>query len=385
MEIEPEILLDVPLQARSLQRLSLRERAKYRRARALLSTGGGPRSLFLGDMPLNGLGVYEALLARSWAVRFADPEEMVRLAEVATEMAQGFDPRGYGKRRIFDLQVRAWGELANAYRAADRLHSAQKTFGQAYSLLQQGTGDPYLKARLFDLEASLLGTWREFPLALRRLASLSGLYRDLGELHLAGRALIVQALYSSYSGKAEEAIHVNEEGLELIDRQRDPALLMLAIHNHLLFLVDLELYIPAKRALFENRQHLLYQDRVNALKFRGIEARISYGLGEWVSAEIAFREVKEGFEERGLSFASALICLELATVLMRQSKVEEAKREVIAARETFLSLAIYREYLGALIFLEDAFQRHEVTAELIETTIAFLWRKELQIRPRLLR
>ena len=47
--------------------------------------------------------------------------------------------------------------------------------------------------RLFDLEASLLGAWREFPLALPRLASLSNLYQDLSETHLAGRALITQA------------------------------------------------------------------------------------------------------------------------------------------------------------------------------------------------
>lgn len=385
VDIESESLLDVPLHARSLEGLCKRERASYARARSVLASGGGVHSLLLKNVPLAGLGLYEALLARSWAVRFNDPEEMVYLTQIALELAQGFDARGYGAGRVADLQARAWGELANAYRVVDRLRSAQQAFGLAYALLQKGTGDPYLKARLFDLEASLLGKWREFPLALKRLTSLTGLYRDLGEPHLAGRTLIIRALYTFYSGEAEEAIQINEEGLELIDQQRDSTLLMLAIHNHLLFLVDLGLHTLAKRALFDNRRHLLYKDRVNALRLRGVEGRISYGLGKLVSAEIAFREVKEGLAKTGRSFYRALISLELAMVLMSQGKVEEAEKEVIAARDIFLSLEVYREYLGSLLYLEECFRRCEVTAELIETTVAFLWRKELQIRPRLLR
>ena len=87
--IEPEILLEMPLQARSLERLSLRERASYRHARSLLAPGGGVRSLLHADMPLAGLGLFEALLAQSWAVRFTEPQEMVHLAQVAVEVAEG--------------------------------------------------------------------------------------------------------------------------------------------------------------------------------------------------------------------------------------------------------------------------------------------------------
>jgi tetratricopeptide (TPR) repeat protein len=313
-EIEPEIVLDVPLQAQALARLSRRERASYLRARALLDLGTGARSLSLADVPLAGVGVFEALLARSWAVRFTDPQEMVHLAEVAVEMAKDFDA---------DLLARAWGELANAFRTADRLRSAKQAFGQAYALLPKGAGDPYLRARLFDLEASLLGTLREFPLALRRLSSLSNLYRDLGEDHLAGRALITQALYTSYSGQSEEAIQLNADGLALIDRHGDPLLHLMAVHNHLLFLVDLGRYSQAKRSLFESRQSLIYENRITGLRFRGLEGRISYGLGELVSAEIAFRETKEGLAAAGMSFYGALISLELAMVLLSRSSSNE--------------------------------------------------------------
>lgn len=377
-----DIVTDMPLQACSLEHLPQREYVRFQRARSLLSLGGSIRSLVIGDIPLAGPGVLEALLTQSWAVRFSSPKEMIRLAETALEVALTLDRGKFGTRYVADLQARAWGELANAYRVGDKLRLGQHAFGQAYALLPQGTGDPYLRAHLLDLEASLLGKWREFPLALSRLKTLSNLYQDLDELHLAGRALIIRALYTFYNGDAETALKLNDEGLSLIDRDRDPTLLVLAIHNHLLFLVDLGHYGLAKRALFENRRHLLYQDRLNALKLRGIEGRISYGLGQIESAEITFREVKQGFDESGLSFSAALIRLELAMVLVYQNRIEEAEQEVIAAQNIFFSLEIYREYLGALLHLQECFRRREATVELIEFTITYLWRKELQRPPR---
>jgi tetratricopeptide (TPR) repeat protein len=374
----------MPLQARSLESLSRREYARYRQARGILASGGGVLALSLGDIPLAGLGVYEALLAQSWVIRYVSPEDMVRLAQAALEVAQEFAPKRYGAKRITDLQARAWGELANAYRAADRLRLSQETFGQAYAVLEKGSGDPYLQARLFDLEASLLGTWREFPLALHRLKSLSDLYRNLGEVHLAGRTLITRALYTAYSGEAEEALELNAEGLALIDRQQDPVLYMMAVHNHLMFLVELGCYGTAKRTLFENRRYVIYRG-VGAQRFRALEGRISYGLGQWESAEIAFREAKVNLADAGKSFFCALVCLELAMALVRQNRHEEAEREVLAAREIFLSQEVYREYVGSVIFLEVEFRRKAVTAELIEATVAHLRRKELQIQPRDLR
>jgi tetratricopeptide (TPR) repeat protein len=379
-DFEQEILSDVPSQARALASLSQRELRRYRRARALLASGGGVRALLRENMALAGLGVYEAFLAQSWSVRFDSPDEMVRLAEVAVEVSQGFARKEH-TRRIADLQARAWGELANAFRAADRLRSAQRAFGEAYTFLQRGTGDLYLKARLFDLEASLLGTLREFPLALHRLASLSNLYLSLLEPRLAGRALITSALYTFYSGKPEEAIEINQNGIELIDQNRDRALFMLALHNHLLFLVDLKQFQKAQRLLFDNRCNLIYKDRITALRLRGVEGRINYGLGKLVSAEYIFLEVKRGLMEAGMSFYAALVALELAMVLRSQNKIDEALEEVIVAREIFLSLEIYREYLGSVLFLEESFRQGEATAELIEATVAQINRKWLQVGP----
>ncbi len=380
-EVEPEILLDVPIQARALAKLSIRERGRYRRARNLMAEGG-IQAIPKAGMCLSGRGVYEAILAQSWSIRFDDPDEMVRLAKIALDLAQSFSSR---TKWTVDLQARTWGELANAFRVADRLRSAQLAFGEAYALLQRGTGDPYLKARLFDLEASLLGALREFPMALRRLSSLSNLYLDIGEAHLAGRALITSALYTLYDGDAEKAISLNQRGIHLIDQSKDSALFMQAVHNHLLSLVDLKLYPQAQRVLFDNRRNLIYKNRINSLRLRWLEGRINYGIGKLTSAEIAFRETKEGFSSSYMSFHTAVLSLELAMVLKSLDRTEEALEEVVAARKLLLSLEIYREYLGSVIFLEELFQRGEVTAEIIETTVTHIKRKWLQAAPRQMR
>lgn len=367
--------MDNLLHARALESLRGEELSIYRQARALLDLGCGPEHLFLAEISLTGRGVLEALLGRSWAIRFHSPREMVRAAEAAVLVAETFDPREHGEREVADLRARAEGELANAYRAADDLFEAELGFGRAYSLFSEGTGDRHLRVRLLELESSLLGTRREYALALERLKTVSSVYQDLGEPHLAGRALITRGLYASYSGNTELAVASTEEGLAQIDSQRDPGLFMNAKHNQLLFLVDDGRAQQAKRVLFESRRNFIYQDHIASLRLRGIEGRIFYELRELVSAEIAFREVISGLAQVGMEFYCAITTLDLSAVLLRQGRVEEAEAEVIAAGLIFQEKRILREYLGSIIHLEDCFRMKSIQPETIESVVSYLREK----------
>ena len=71
----------------------------------------------------------------------------------------------------------------------------------------------------------------------------------------------------------------------------------------------------------------------------------------------------------------------LAALYFEQDKYDEAEREVVAAREIFLSLKIYREHVGSIIFLEECFRRRNITPNLIESTVALLWRRALEVVP----
>lgn len=365
--------------ARRVAHLPPGEQWRFHKAASLLRSKNSVFAITGANMSVEGLGLYEALLARSWAIRYENPREMCHLAKVAVEMCDSFDPKVHGPRKVADLKARAWGELANAYRVANSYREAQDAFGTAFGFFHKGSEDPDLLIHLLDLEASLLGTLREFPLALERLKTLADMHREAGDTHLVGRTLITQSLYMFYRGDAEEACWTVAEGLALIDRDRDPSLALIAIFNQLLFFVDCGRFKEAKRALFENRARITNRDSVANLRLRWIEGRISYGMRELQSAEIAIWEAKEGFAESGMGFACALAGLDLALTLLRQGRREEAIQEGLESAEMFIALSIHREILGTVLLLKDTFQAEKEDLKLLEASVRYLWKKMIEL------
>jgi len=333
--------------------------------------------------PLEGVALVESLFEQSWASRYDSPREMVRLAHEAVEVALGLDPAVVGARRAADWQARAWGELANAQRVANDLWEAQHSFGEAFRLLERGTGDRLLKVRLHDFHASLLGTQRKFAFALEALDVVYHLYQEIGDVHLAGRSLITKAIYMHYSGRSEEAIALNERGFNLIDEQRDPGLPTLAIQNQLWFLVACGRFLEARDLLERNQYRSRDCGQLIAIKLRWLEGQIDYGLGELTAAEAAYREVKREFEKAGLGFAEALVDLDLALVWMRQGRTVEAEAVVIEAAGVFAAFEIHREALAAVYLLKEAFRIRKASVELIAETLALLreWELSLYVHP----
>lgn len=355
------------------------EKLRFLKASSLLRLGGGVLAIAqTGKMSVEGLGVYEALLARSWSIRYDDHQGMCHLVKVAVEMSEGFDADTYGVEVVADLRARAWGELANAYRAADRLRDSEMAFGKAFDFFRQGTQDRGLRIRLLDLEASLLGTLRQFPIALQRLTVLADMYQSDGEPHLAGRALVTKALYTFYSGNTEDACQTIAKALTLINRERDPSLTLVAAFDQLLFLVDCGRFKEAKRALFMNRPSFTQQGRIAMLKLRGIEGRIYYGLGELESAEVATRETKEGLADAGMGFACALVGLDLAMILLRQQRRDEGIQEVLESASMFDSLSIHRELLGTAMLLKETFRAQTADLALLEASAQYLRKKMME-------
>ena len=274
----------------------------------------------------------------------------------------------------------AWGELGNALRVADELDEADRAFGTSFEFLLKGTGDPDLKGRLYDLHASFLGTRRQFPLAFAALDVAHRIYCELGDDHLAGRSLLIKAIYTFYNGSAEEAFKINRDGLRRIDETRDPDLLFQGVYNELTFLVASGKFREARRALFENQARLgrhLIIGEVNGIKLRWLQGQISTGLLEWGSAEEAFLEAKGGFERVGLGFAAALVSLELGVVWMYQKRYRDAEDLVAEAADVFLALGIHREAIGSVMILRDSFEKRQGSIVLLESVIEFLRRSQI--------
>jgi tetratricopeptide (TPR) repeat protein len=342
-----------------------------------LLAAGGLEALKNAPPELSGLPLFEAFLERSWAVRHDDPVEMVQLARAAVLQASHLDEAEIGAKKVADLRCRAWTELANAYRVADELDRAELALSEAVYFLRQGTCADLLGARFFTVLASQQAARRRFDLAGETLDIVTSVYRRHGDYHLAGRALIMQGIFSGYLGNAEEAIRSLKRGLVSVDERRDPALVLSAIQSQAWCLVDCGRFLEAHQALLGlRRRGLNAGGRVGALKLRWLEGHIHIGLKDFDVAEQALREVKQGFEEAGLGYKAALAGLELGSVWFQQGNFSDAEEIVLQCADVFLSLGIRRELTASLLMVRQAAESRYLSLTSLEKIIDQLQKEE---------
>lgn len=336
----------------------------------------------LDDLPIDAArpGSVMGFLRRSWALRYQSPSFMVRFAELAVYEAQNVKEDIYGEQRVADLRARAYAELGNAYRVAERPDDALRCLNRAHELVEHGTGDRLLRVRILELQASVSAAQRQFGQACDALTLVYKYYRRIGDHQLAGRALIKKGLYAGYGGEQETAIRLLKAGLALIDEQEDPGLKVAGVHNLLLFLIHCGQFREAKKVIYSNRPTSGEAGgRINWLKFLWIEAQAEAGLKNPSRAEPLFRQVQAGLTEANLRFQAAQAGLDLALLLLHQYRVEEAREIILEAVKEFERLKIQREKMAALYLLRMAIQMGAAgykLAELLEDVAAFLRRSE---------
>lgn len=325
-----------------------------------------------------GLPLIEALLHKSWELRHTNPRAMVQWAALAVAEADLLSEEEHGAERVLDTRGRAWAELGNAHRVADQLDEAFYCLRRAKELLTEGSGDQWLAVRLVDYQASLAADSRNFSLAQAALTFVYRFHRRHGDLHLAGRALVKKGLYTGYAGELKAAVSLLRSGLALVDQDQEPGLVTAAVHNLLLFLVELKDFREARKLLF-NYRPILWEDgvRINRIKLRGIEALAEAALGNLPAAERLFRGVRADFQEEGLTYQAAIISLELAAVLLSKGEAEEARELSLEAVGTFEALGIDREKYKAVLLLRTALESRAAayTLEKILTDVREFFRR----------
>jgi hypothetical protein len=330
-----------------------------------------------------GLAIVEALFTLSQQERYRDPEAMEDLALVAVARAKSLGSRSVDRGRYSalqrsDLQVRALIELANAYRLNHSTEMADATLVQAWEqLTEEGSGDPRLLARLFDVWASLLLDQRRLVPAVDALDLVYKAYREIGETHLAGRALISKGMAAYYEDRPREAAALFRQGLDQVDRERDPQLVTAAQHNYLDALILAEQYREARTVLFQSGLRQAFAgDPLNLLKLRWLEGKIALGLEKLDQAERIFREVQAEFARRGRAYVAAMLRLELTAVYLRQEKLDQAEAEATAAVEAFEALRVSYEADRALRHLKEACRKRVATAALALRVARYLQQLE---------
>jgi len=137
----------------------------------------------------------EVLLQLSREARHRDPVWMLDLAKRAQEVTERIETTPYGQGFLYDLRTRARVELANAQRVNKQYGEAESALWSARALMEQGSGDPMLRARLDEVEGSLRKDQHRFIEAGALMDSAHRTYRKIGEHDRARRMLEKKELY----------------------------------------------------------------------------------------------------------------------------------------------------------------------------------------------
>jgi hypothetical protein len=341
-------------------------------AAALEWAGGLDRESLSAGSEHAELEPAEALLETSHALRHDDPAGMLQLAAVACTVAERLG-RGNDRRLVCDLQARAWGELANAFRAADDLARADRAMSRSLERRRKGTGDPLLLARLAELTATLSCARRHFTEAFRLLDLARSLYLRYGEAHDAGRMLIHKGIYLGRASDTEQGLRMLGLGLATLDSARDPRLAFQTLHNILVFRVELGDFAPARQQLAAMAGlYERYAGRIDQVKLLGLEGMIAAGLDEPEAAERSFLRARQEFDALGLGYHAAVISLDLAALRLNQGRTAEVRALVEEMLATFRALGVDREAMAALLMLREAAEQDRTTLEMLRMVAGLL-------------
>lgn len=297
----------------------------------------------------------ELLLYESYSLRYRDPERMIEYADLACQAAESMKDDILGAAATANLRARTWAELGNAYRVADHMLAAEESLEQAISWARRGSKDLKLAARISDFTASLFSDQGRFNEACEIMQALCEGYEELGDMHLAGRALISEGIFAGHAGRPKEGAALICAGMSYVDLEREPKLKAVALHGLAFNLIEAEQYRRARPLLWHIRASFRQdEEHLNLLRLRWLEGKICSGLGDLQGAEQHFQEVRAGFKKAGQRYDAALVALDLALLWTQQGRREDARllaQELIysfraqrIARETIAGLLVFRHW-----------------------------------------
>lgn len=309
----------------------------------------------------------EKLIERSHAVRYKNPEGMLRFALLARVASEACPVEAAGsEQQLSDLRTRGWMQQANALRVCNRFDEADQAFAEAVRWREKGTGDPLLHARLFEQIASLRTYQGRYPDAIELAEEAGEVYRDLEEHHSLASTMVQRAVASQYANEPEEAIRILNDAIPLIDPEKNPHLLLAACHNLVLSYIAVDRPEQALSLYFETRDlYKQFEDELILLRVGWQEGQLLRDLGHLRAAETALLQARKGFLERSLAHEVALVSLDLAWVYVKMGMVEQLKQTITEAIPIFRALRVGREALAALLQLQHAAGKEKQALELI--------------------
>ncbi|HEX4960951.1 MAG TPA: hypothetical protein VF173_08945 [Thermoanaerobaculia bacterium] len=307
------------------------------------------------------------LIDQSHGQRFSDTGEMLRLATLARLAAGACSPEQAGNElRLADLRARAWGQYGNALRVSENPWEAETAFATAQEHRLAGTGDPALRAWLFEKITPLYIFRERYAEAVELSEQAGQIYHDLGHTHLQASTLIQKAVAYVYAGETVNAIRALNQALPLIDHDEDPHLLLAACHNLIRCYIDLGRPDQAL-LLYSETQDLYHEVDDSLILLRALwqEGQLLRDLGHLRAAETALQRARKGFLESNLIYEVAMVSLDLASVYVKLGLVEEVKQTVAMTLPVFRTLQAERKTIASLLQLQQVADQEHQALELI--------------------
>ena len=252
--------------------------------------------------------------------------------------------------------ARAVAHRGNAKRAANDLAGAESLLEVAQDLFEsEGSGDPLVSAEIASLLASLRRDQRRFSEAESLLEQAAEIYTELEDTRETAEVLVKLSTVFSVMGEPRRALGAITQCLPMIDREKEPFLYLVAIHNQAHYLADLGELTACQELLFNHGE--LYQTLGNPalrIRLRWLLGRVEVRLGNYAPAEEALMAVQEYFRGEGLAYDAALVGLDLAQLFVEQRKPDRIHELVEEILPTFTSLGIRREAALTLRFSQEA-------------------------------
>jgi tetratricopeptide (TPR) repeat protein len=328
------------------------------------------------DEELHTWGLCQLLLKKSREAVFSDPGKAVELANLALRVVRHLG-EAYDSNWVRDLRARCFAYLGNARRVLGELRSADDAFVKAERCLAlSSSGNPEVQVEILDLKSSLRRAQRRLDEALELADRALALYRELGDWHGLGKALLQKAKILEQAEEFDHAAQVLVQSAEELDPKSEPKLFLYSRFNLAVCLLqsgqpaEAERLLPELRVLLEKSSQPL-----DLVRLRWVEGNVHLSLGRRGPAEAAFREVQREFLERHMGYDAALVSLDLALLYAQENCTADLKRLAAELMPIFESRDVHREAIVALLMFQRACEEEKLTVDLVRKFAEYLRRE----------
>jgi tetratricopeptide (TPR) repeat protein len=296
------------------------------------------------------LDLSAALVERSHAARYRDPDTMLRDGRLAVATAEAAAARRVAEEEVLrDSCARAWAALGNAHRVMGKLREANQAFDTAFKNLEAGTGNANTRGLLCRQLAFVRIFEREFRTAECLAEEAATVFRGVEDRVGEAGGLITLGIVRIYSGDPESAIEPLLCAEALAESCNDDELWRAAAHNLIWAFRDSGR--PRQAANLALRAEAYFVGSDDKLVLRRMEWQrglIDRDLGRLDMAERRLTMVRDAFAAADLCYEVGVVSLDLASVYLLDGRPIAALKILGEAIPLFQSLGIKRELLFAL-------------------------------------